>query len=150
MFKFHSIYSLNSMWTDERLVNAKLDLPLTQTNTARICPDNVVNLSQMGKIWTPNTYIYNSLNEHQMKFTKFNSFMRLYHNGTVYFWSKILLMISCYMDFTNYPMDRQECSFEIGSSTYDERFTKYLSRRKIKVRIAYLRENMFFNFFQKN
>ena len=124
------------MWTDERLVNAKLDKPLNLTDKFKICLDHVVNLSQMKDIWTPSTYIYNSLNEHPLMFTKFNSFMRFYPNGTVYFWSKHLLIISCYMDFTNYPMDRQKCSLEIGSSTYDERFEKYSSRRKIKVRIV--------------
>ena len=124
------------MWTDARLINAKLDQPLNRTDKSKICLDHVVNLSQMKDIWTPSTYIYNSLNEHPLMFTKFNSFMRFYPNGTVYFWSKHLLIISCYMDFTNYPMDRQKCSLEIGSSTYDERFEKYSSRRKIKVRIV--------------
>ena len=92
---------------DERLVNAKLDLPLNQTNASKFCIDNVVNLIQMEEIWTPSTYIYNYLNEEQLMFTKYNSFMRIYPNGTVYFWSKHVLVISCHMDFTNYPMDRQ-------------------------------------------
>ena len=96
---------------DERLANAKLDQPLTQTNISKICPDHVVNLSQMKEIWTPGTYIYNSLNEHPLKFTKFNSFMRFYPNGTIYSWSKHLLIISCHMDFTNYPMDKQVKNF---------------------------------------
>ena len=107
MFELNSIYSFNSMWMDDRLANAKLDQPLTQNNASKICLDNVVNLNQMKAIWTPRTYIYNSLNEHPLKFTKFNSFMRFYPNGTIYFWSKHLLIISCHMDFTNYPMDRQ-------------------------------------------
>ena len=99
------------MWMDERLANAKLDQPLTQTNISKICPDHVVNLSQMKEIWTPGTYIYNLLNEHPLKFTKFNSFMRFYPNGTIYSWSKHLLIISCHMDFTNYPMDKQVKKF---------------------------------------
>ena len=120
------------MWTDERLINPTLDLLPNIADRARICPDNVVNLGQLEKIWTPDTYIYNLLNERQLSFTKYNSFMRLYQNGTVYFWSKHLLVISCYMDFANYPMDRQECSLKIGSSTYDDRYQKYLAHRKIR------------------
>ena len=90
----------------------------------------------MKRIWTPDFYIYNSLSGNKLFYTKFNSFMRFYPNGTIYFWSKHLLTISCPMDFTNYPMDRQECSLEIGSSTFDDRFEKYVSRLRIKVRIV--------------
>ena len=94
----------------------------------------MVNLGQLEKIWTPDTFIYNLLNKQQLRFTKHNSFMRLYKNGTVYLWSKHLLVISCYMDFTDYPMDRQECSLKMGSSTYDERYQKYVAHRKIRAR----------------
>ena len=116
---------------------------MSQTSTSNICVDNVVNLSQLKRIWTPDFYIYNSLNGHQLSYTKFNSFMRFYPNGTIYFWSKHLLTISCAMDFTNYPMDRQNCSLEIGSSTFDDRFEKYFSRLRIKVRIVNKGINLF-------
>ncbi|NWW12229.1 GBRP protein, partial [Oreocharis arfaki] len=93
---------LRQRWTDERL-----------------CFDGNKSLSLDGRLvemlWVPDTFIVDSKRSFLHDVTVENRLIRIYPNGTVLYAIRITTTVSCNMDLTKYPMDKQTCTLQLES-----------------------------------
>ncbi|NXC03883.1 GBRP protein, partial [Orthonyx spaldingii] len=97
---------LRQRWTDERL-----------------CFDGNKSLSLDGRLvemlWVPDTFIVDSKRSFLHDVTVENRLIRIYPNGTVLYAIRITTTVSCSMDLTKYPMDKQTCTLQLESWGYN-------------------------------
>ncbi|KAF2975268.1 hypothetical protein EK904_009141 [Melospiza melodia maxima] len=97
---------LRQRWTDERL-----------------CFDGNKSLSLDGRLvemlWVPDTFIVDSKKSFLHDVTVENRLIRIYPNGTVLYAIRITTTVSCSMDLTKYPMDKQTCTLQLESWGYN-------------------------------
>ncbi|KFU91463.1 Gamma-aminobutyric acid receptor subunit pi, partial [Chaetura pelagica] len=97
---------LRQRWTDERL-----------------CFDGNKSLSLDGRLvemlWVPDTFIVDSKKSFLHDITVENRLIRIYPNGTVLYAIRITTTVSCSMDLTKYPMDKQTCTLQLESWGYN-------------------------------
>ncbi|XP_064636590.1 glycine receptor subunit alpha-2-like isoform X1 [Lineus longissimus] len=92
-------------WLDERLsFNGTKRVTLAETTHRRF--------------WWPDTFFYNAKGGHQHDITTTNEFVHILPDGTVKTSQRFSLLLNCFMDLHNFPMDSQECSLIIGSYGY--------------------------------
>ncbi|XP_061910493.1 gamma-aminobutyric acid receptor subunit delta [Entelurus aequoreus] len=70
------------------------------------------------KLWLPDTFIVNAKSAWFHDVTVENKLIRLQPNGVILYSSRITSTVACDMDLTKYPMDEQECMFDLESYGY--------------------------------
>ncbi|KFP77467.1 Gamma-aminobutyric acid receptor subunit pi, partial [Acanthisitta chloris] len=97
---------LRQRWTDERL---RFD-----GNRSLSLDGRLVEM-----LWVPDTFIVDSKRSFLHDVTVENRLIRIYPNGTVLYAIRITTTVSCNMDLTKYPMDKQTCTLQLESWGYN-------------------------------
>ncbi|KAI0231533.1 Glycine receptor subunit alpha-4, partial [Lamellibrachia satsuma] len=104
-----SIY-LRQKWVDPRLTFGRVG------DTDHV----LVTAKDIGHIWKPDLFFPNEKLATMHQVTIPNKLMRIYHNGTVLYTTRITLTLACKMDLRRFPMDHQRCYVNIESYGYDK------------------------------
>ncbi|XP_077989577.1 glycine receptor subunit alpha-2-like [Glandiceps talaboti] len=103
---FDSTLFLRQSWNDPRLVHNK----------------SVINIPPSGfildKIWVPDLFFFNEKKSYFHDITTDNILVRFGANGDVLYSMRISVKVSCAMDFSRFPMDRQYCGMQLESYGY--------------------------------
>ncbi|ESO04873.1 hypothetical protein HELRODRAFT_121545, partial [Helobdella robusta] len=105
-------------WTDDRL---KFDSSTFNITSHELYISNVM----LDKLWWPDTFFANAKNAKFHEATARNMFLKLSENGTVTLSIRLTVVVSCMMDLTYFPMDKQICSLVIESYAYSTRHIAY-------------------------
>ena len=83
----------------------------------KLGPDDHVNVSPetIKYLWYPDLEIYGLEKFNLHKVLKEMSGVRIIKNRTIDYELRVVVTISCQMNFNNYPLDSQECPFQVGS-----------------------------------
>ncbi|XP_063160497.1 gamma-aminobutyric acid receptor subunit rho-3 [Candoia aspera] len=100
---------LRHYWKDERL-----SFPST-TNRSMTFDGRLIK-----KIWVPDTFFVHSKRSFIHDTTMENIMLRVYPDGNVLFSLRITVSAMCFMDFSRFPLDTQNCSLELESYAYNE------------------------------
>ncbi|XP_030327625.1 gamma-aminobutyric acid receptor subunit rho-3-like isoform X2 [Strigops habroptila] len=72
------------------------------------------------KIWVPDVFFVHSKRSFIHDTTVENVMLRVYPDGNVLFSLRITVSAMCFMDFSRFPLDTQNCSLELESYAYNE------------------------------
>ncbi|XP_060090477.1 gamma-aminobutyric acid receptor subunit rho-3 isoform X2 [Heteronotia binoei] len=100
---------LRHYWKDERLA-----FPSTR-NKSMTFDGRLIK-----KIWVPDVFFVHSKRSFIHDTTVENVMLRVYPDGNVLFSLRITVSAMCFMDFTRFPLDTQNCSLELESYAYNE------------------------------
>ncbi|XP_077631050.1 gamma-aminobutyric acid receptor subunit rho-3 isoform X1 [Crocuta crocuta] len=100
---------LRHYWKDERL-----SFPST-TNKSMTFDHRLIK-----KIWVPDIFFVHSKRSFIHDTTVENIMLRVYPGGNVLFSLRITVSAMCFMDFSRFPLDTQNCSLELESYAYTE------------------------------
>ncbi|XP_069495358.1 gamma-aminobutyric acid receptor subunit rho-3 isoform X2 [Ambystoma mexicanum] len=100
---------LRHYWKDERL-------SFPSTNNRSMTFDGRLKK----KIWVPDVFFVHSKRSFIHDTTKENVMLRVYPDGNVLFSLRITVSAMCFMDFSKFPLDTQNCSLELESYAYNE------------------------------
>ncbi|XP_063717530.1 gamma-aminobutyric acid receptor subunit gamma-2-like isoform X2 [Symsagittifera roscoffensis] len=80
----------------------------------------MLNSIMLSRVWKPDTFFRgNGQNSYIHDITRPNQLFRLNRKGEINFSTRLTISARCPMDFSNFPMDEQECIVEFGSFGYD-------------------------------
>ncbi|NXD85139.1 GBRR3 protein, partial [Halcyon senegalensis] len=108
MFFFFFLY-LRHYWKDERL-SFRIFFFFFMTFDGRL----------IKKIWVPDVFFVHSKRSFIHDTTVENIMLRVYPDGNVLFSLRITVSAMCFMDFSRFPLDTQNCSLELESYAYNE------------------------------
>ncbi|XP_075450168.1 gamma-aminobutyric acid receptor subunit rho-3 isoform X2 [Ascaphus truei] len=100
---------LRHYWKDERL-------SFPSTNNRSMTFDGRL----IKKIWVPDVFFVHSKRSFIHDTTMENIMLRVYPDGNVLFSLRITVSSMCFMDFSRFPLDTQNCSLELESYAYNE------------------------------
>ncbi|XP_065445448.1 gamma-aminobutyric acid receptor subunit rho-3 isoform X2 [Chrysemys picta bellii] len=100
---------LRHYWKDERL-----SFPSTK-NRSMTFDGRLIK-----KIWVPDVFFVHSKRSFIHDTTMENVMLRVYPDGNVLFSLRITVSSMCFMDFSRFPLDTQNCSLELESYAYNE------------------------------
>uniref|UniRef100_A0A8C5LT48 Bifunctional lysine-specific demethylase and histidyl-hydroxylase n=1 Tax=Leptobrachium leishanense TaxID=445787 RepID=A0A8C5LT48_9ANUR len=100
---------LRHYWKDERL-------SFQSTNNRSMTFDGRL----IKKIWVPDVFFVHSKRSFIHDTTMENIMLRVYPDGNVLFSLRITVASMCFMDFSRFPLDTQNCSLELESYAYNE------------------------------
>uniref|UniRef100_A0A8C4P8S1 GABA(C) receptor n=1 Tax=Dromaius novaehollandiae TaxID=8790 RepID=A0A8C4P8S1_DRONO len=100
---------LRHYWKDERL-----SFPSTK-NKSMTFDGRLIK-----KIWVPDVFFVHSKRAFIHDTTMENVMLRVYPDGNVLFSLRITVSAMCFMDFSRFPLDTQNCSLELESYAYNE------------------------------
>ncbi|XP_062830993.1 gamma-aminobutyric acid receptor subunit rho-3 isoform X2 [Anolis carolinensis] len=100
---------LRHYWKDERL-----SFPSTR-NKSMTFDGRLIK-----KIWVPDIFFVHSKRSFIHDTTMENVMLRVYPDGNVLFSLRITVSAMCFMDFSRFPLDTQNCSLELESYAYNE------------------------------
>ncbi|XP_044143734.1 gamma-aminobutyric acid receptor subunit rho-3 [Bufo gargarizans] len=100
---------LRHYWKDERL-------SFQSTNNRSMTFDGRL----IKKIWVPDVFFVHSKRSFIHDTTMENIMLRVYPDGNVLFSLRITVSAMCFMDFSRFPLDTQNCSLELESYAYNE------------------------------
>ncbi|XP_061211060.1 gamma-aminobutyric acid receptor subunit rho-3 isoform X3 [Neopsephotus bourkii] len=83
------------------------------------------------KIWVPDIFFVHSKRSFIHDTTVENVMLRVYPDGNVLFSLRITVSAMCFMDFSRFPLDTQNCSLELESCWYNRLFINFALRRHI-------------------
>ncbi|XP_030327628.1 gamma-aminobutyric acid receptor subunit rho-3-like isoform X5 [Strigops habroptila] len=83
------------------------------------------------KIWVPDVFFVHSKRSFIHDTTVENVMLRVYPDGNVLFSLRITVSAMCFMDFSRFPLDTQNCSLELESCWYNRLFINFALRRHI-------------------
>ncbi|XP_065583198.1 glycine receptor subunit alpha-2-like [Artemia franciscana] len=95
-------------WKDGRL-----RLPDNMTSEYRLLP-----VSWLKEIWHPDSFFKNAKRVTFHDMTIPNHYIWLYKDKTILYMVKLSLLLSCPMNFQNYPHDTQQCALKIESLSH--------------------------------
>uniref|UniRef100_A0A452UDZ7 Gamma-aminobutyric acid type A receptor subunit rho3 (gene/pseudogene) n=1 Tax=Ursus maritimus TaxID=29073 RepID=A0A452UDZ7_URSMA len=102
-------FYLRHYWKDERL-----SFPST-TNKSMTFDHRLIK-----KIWVPDIFFVHSKRSFIHDTIVENLMLRVYPDGNVLFSLRITVSATCFMDFSRFPLDTQNCSLELESYAYNE------------------------------
>ncbi|KAL7647801.1 UNVERIFIED_CONTAM: hypothetical protein RMT77_001410 [Armadillidium vulgare] len=82
-------------------------------------------LQMRSRIWKPDTYFVNVKEAKLHTVTMPNVLFRINRNGEIIYSIRINMKLSCYMDFSNFPLDSQICDAKISSYANTNSVIKY-------------------------
>uniref|UniRef100_A0A8B9P7F1 GABA(C) receptor n=1 Tax=Apteryx owenii TaxID=8824 RepID=A0A8B9P7F1_APTOW len=100
---------LRHYWKDERL-----SFPSTKNKSMTF------DGRLLEKIWVPDVFFVHSKRSFIHDTTVENVMLRVYPDGNVLFSLRITVSAMCFMDFSRFPLDTQNCSLELESYAYNE------------------------------
>ncbi|KAM4048271.1 gamma-aminobutyric acid receptor subunit rho-3 [Anomaloglossus baeobatrachus] len=100
---------LRHYWKDERL-------SFQSTNNRSMTFDGRL----IKKIWVPDVFFVHSKRSFIHDTTMENIMLRVFPDGNVLFSLRITVSSMCFMDFSRFPLDTQNCSLELESYAYNE------------------------------
>ncbi|XP_012622461.2 gamma-aminobutyric acid receptor subunit rho-3 [Microcebus murinus] len=106
---FTMTFYLRHYWKDERL-----SFPST-TNKSMTFDHRLIR-----KIWVPDIFFVHSKRSFIHDTTMENIMLRVYPDGNVLFSLRVTVSAMCFMDFSRFPLDRQNCSLELESYAYND------------------------------
>ncbi|XP_074158119.1 gamma-aminobutyric acid receptor subunit rho-3 [Sminthopsis crassicaudata] len=106
---FTMTFYLRHYWKDERLT-----FPSTR-NKSMTFDGRLIQ-----KIWVPDVFFVHSKRSFIHDTTVENIMLRVYPDGNVLFSLRITVSAMCFMDFSQFPLDSQNCSLELESYAYNE------------------------------
>ncbi|XP_074839595.1 gamma-aminobutyric acid receptor subunit rho-3 [Carettochelys insculpta] len=106
---FTTTLYLRHYWKDERL-----SFPSTK-NRSMTFDGRLIK-----KIWVPDVFFVHSKRSFIHDTTTENVMLRVYPDGNVLFSLRITVSAMCFMDFSRFPLDTQNCSLELESYAYNE------------------------------
>ncbi|XP_073929059.1 gamma-aminobutyric acid receptor subunit rho-3 [Castor canadensis] len=106
---FTMTFYLRHYWKDERL-----SFPST-TNKSMTFDHRLIK-----KIWVPDIFFVHSKRSFIHDTTMENMMLRVHPDGNVLFSLRITVSAMCFMDFSRFPLDTQNCSLELESYAYNE------------------------------
>jgi len=95
-------------WRDHRLM-----LPDNMTSEYRLLP-----VEWLSEIWRPDSFFKNAKSVTFQTMTIPNHYIWLYKNKSILYMVKLTLVLSCAMNFKNYPHDEQLCNLKIESISH--------------------------------
>ena len=81
---------------------------------------NAVTFGNSDLIWVPDLFIYNLTSFQRMSVLTPLAGFNIYADKRVQVYITAEIIITCEMDFKDFPMESQLCQFSIGSTTYTE------------------------------
>eukprot|EP00073_Rattus_norvegicus_P050973 XP_017453357.1 PREDICTED: gamma-aminobutyric acid receptor subunit rho-3 isoform X1 [Rattus norvegicus] len=117
---FTMTFYLRHYWKDERL-----SFPST-TNKSMTFDRRLIQ-----KIWVPDIFFVHSKRSFIHDTTVENIMLRVHPDGNVLFSLRITVSAMCFMDFSRFPLDTQNCSLELESWWYYRLFINFVLRRHI-------------------
>ncbi|XP_012508283.1 PREDICTED: gamma-aminobutyric acid receptor subunit rho-3 [Propithecus coquereli] len=102
-------FYLRHYWKDERL-----SFPST-TNKSMTFDHRLIK-----KIWVPDIFFVHSKRSFIHDTTVENIMLRVYPDGNILFSLRVTVSAMCFMDFSRFPLDRQNCSLELESYAYND------------------------------
>lgn len=106
---------IRKSWRDYRLAFGELS---TDANNSYSNQPIAFTSDVVKKIWTPNLYFTNQVKSKVYTLTKPNMVLLLQKDGFVLYSQRISLVVSCILNLTSFPFDRQHCTFPIESYSY--------------------------------
>uniref|UniRef100_A0A8C6FMA0 GABA(C) receptor n=1 Tax=Moschus moschiferus TaxID=68415 RepID=A0A8C6FMA0_MOSMO len=106
---FTMTFYLRHYWKDERLA-----FP-SKTNKSMTFDHRLIE-----KIWVPDIFFVHSKRSFIHDTTVENIMLRVHPDGNVLFSVRITVSAMCFMDFSRFPLDTQNCSLELESYAYNE------------------------------
>ncbi|XP_063080873.1 gamma-aminobutyric acid receptor subunit rho-3 [Cavia porcellus] len=106
---FTMTFYLRHYWKDERL-----SFPST-TNKSMTFDHRLIE-----KIWVPDIFFVHSKRSFIHDTTMGNIMLRVHPDGNVLFSLRVTVSAMCFMDFSRFPLDTQNCSLELESYAYNE------------------------------
>ncbi|OWK00589.1 GABRR3 [Cervus elaphus hippelaphus] len=113
-------FYLRHYWKDERLA-----FP-SKTNKSMTFDHRLIE-----KIWVPDIFFVHSKRSFIHDTTVENIMLRVHPDGNVLFSVRITVSAMCFMDFSRFPLDTQNCSLELESCWYNRLFINFVLRRHI-------------------
>ncbi|KAG1679605.1 Glycine receptor subunit alpha-3 [Nymphon striatum] len=108
-YEFSLTLIMTTAWNDERL-----DFTHLVDNSTNLRLIRSIDCEK--KIWTPALNIINEKStSHGSKADGDENFCRIFQNGTIHYFSRMKLTLSCAMDLHQYPFDKQKCQMEAQS-----------------------------------
>ncbi|KAB1284144.1 Gamma-aminobutyric acid receptor subunit rho-3, partial [Camelus dromedarius] len=106
---FTMTFYLRHYWKDERL-----SFP-SKTNKSMTFDHRLIK-----RIWVPDIFFVHSKRSFIHDTTMENIMLRVHPDGNVLFSARITVSAMCFMDFSRFPLDAQNCSLELESYAYNE------------------------------
>ena len=103
---FSAQVTFRQQWRDPRLA-------FTEQDGLRY-----ITLGDTSLIWTPDVFFSNAIDGFKHEILTKNELVRIFPDGSVLYSARITLDLSCPMDFSYFPMDKQTCSMKIASYGY--------------------------------
>ncbi|KAF7636107.1 hypothetical protein Mgra_00004552 [Meloidogyne graminicola] len=102
--------TFREQWLDKRLNYQNYSL-----SQQRPLPSFLIVPHVKAKIWFPDTFFPTEKLAHRHMIDSENMFVRIYQNGSVLYSSRLSLVCSCPMYLHLYPLDVQNCDFDLIS-----------------------------------
>ncbi|XP_018013393.1 glutamate-gated chloride channel [Hyalella azteca] len=93
------------IWRDSRLVYKTPGVPY-------------VTLTESELAWFPDPFFKNAISTQQQQTMIPQSYLRVYSDGRLVYSTRMIVLLSCDMDFSRFPHDVQHCSIPIASYGY--------------------------------
>jgi len=109
--------TLRMFWRDDRLsFNYSGNFPrdLTHNNLSYI----VQTGDEIGKFWLPDLFVDEAIMVRNPTYKVPPESLRLYEDSSLRFSKRLNFDVACMMDFTRYPMDRQDCIVHLESFSF--------------------------------
>eukprot|EP01063_Lacrimia_lanifica_P004003 TRINITY_DN12236_c0_g1_i1.p1 TRINITY_DN12236_c0_g1~~TRINITY_DN12236_c0_g1_i1.p1 ORF type:complete len:713 (+),score=162.23 TRINITY_DN12236_c0_g1_i1:113-2251(+) len=107
--KFALSMYFRQQWVDERLA---------WREHAATCKQRYLTDLKSGRIWTPDTFFPTSEGLPEVEVDHTEEYVHIHEDGTVVWSRRVALDVTCAMDFTYYPFDKQTCITRIESYAY--------------------------------
>ncbi|CAH8863435.1 unnamed protein product [Trichobilharzia szidati] len=120
---------LRQQWIDPRL--AWEANPVLNSSVS-----NLLLNQQKKQLWLPDLFFRNGKSGFLHHISQPNFLLRVKSNGQVLYSQKITMVLACQMYLKNFPMDRQECTVDIGSYGYTIDQLKFIWHHEKPVTIS--------------
>ncbi|KAF6774370.1 hypothetical protein AHF37_05770 [Paragonimus kellicotti] len=120
---------LRQTWIDPRL--AWQDIPYLKHYE-----NSILLTQQIQQLWLPDLFFRNGKLGFMHDISVPNHLIRVFPNGNVLYSQKITMVLSCSMYLRNFPIDRQECSMDLGSYGYTVDELKFNWRPQTPVTVS--------------
>nr|CAH8863252.1 unnamed protein product [Trichobilharzia regenti] len=120
---------LRQQWIDPRL--AWHANPVLNSSVS-----NLLLNQQKKQLWLPDLFFRNGKSGFLHHISQPNFLLRVNSNGQVLYSQKITMVLACQMYLKNFPMDRQECTVDIGSYGYTIDQLKFIWHHEKPVTIS--------------
>jgi len=106
-------------WTDDRLVVDQGHRAWKKSTTGPV-NESTEDAETLKLFWKPNLEIYGLQEFKKHNILSEMAGLRISRSKVITFDIKVTIVISCQMDFSDYPFDDHTCFFQVGSYFYDK------------------------------